>query len=102
MRFPARKTVLVLMAVSFAAMVTGITIQLHLLSQNHLPDHDSDKCPICKQLLIIAGKFIVEPETDVHYSNPLGSDIVFHSQFFVLPLQFEPFTPRPPPQMFNS
>jgi hypothetical protein len=90
------------MAISFVTMVTGISLQLHLSSHGHQHEHDSGKCSICQQLLTVPGKFIVEPETDVHYSDPLGSNVVFRSQSFVLSLQFEPFTPRPPPQILYN
>jgi len=98
MRFSARKSVLLVMAISFVAMVTGISLQLHFSSRDHRHGHDPDKCSICQQLLTVPGKFIAEPETKLPDSDPPGNNTEFHSQSCEISFHVEPFGPRPPPR----
>jgi hypothetical protein len=64
-----RKSLLMVGAVSFVLMVTGVTLWLHL-AQAHGPDHhDSAHCSLCQQLLISPKKGTCEPAapaTDEH------------------------------------
>jgi len=86
----------------FVAMFTGLLLHLHLLSQDHPEKHDSEHCSICQQLLIKPGKFITEFESDLPGINLLESQLTFSSQSYAQTFHFDPFHPRPPPQLFIS
>jgi hypothetical protein len=95
----ALKVVCVYSMVCFVAMVTGVSLHLHFLSHEHPEEHDSEHCSVCQQLLIVPGKFIVESETSL-FDSILQRDIVeFQSQSDVIAFHFDPFGPRPPPQL---
>ena len=98
----ARKAVLAFATVSFVAMVTSVSLQLHLLSHNHPEEHDAEHCSICQQLLIAPGKFITGPESTLLDFNLQGEHVEFQSQSYVIAFHFEPFGPRPPPLLFKS
>lgn len=98
----ARRAVLTIAIACFVAMVTGITLHLHLLSHQHPGEHDAEHCSICQQLLIAPGKFITEPELVLLDYNLQKDTIEFQSQSYVIALQHEPFGPRPPPRLFMS
>jgi len=97
MRFPARKSVLVLMAVSFVAMVTGITLQLHLLSQDHQHEHDSDECSVCQHFLTAPGKFTQGPESQLPGADSLRSCAELPLHTCITAFHRTPFSPRAPP-----
>jgi len=97
MGFPARRSFLILAAVSFAAMVTGLSLQLHLLSQNHPQGHDSDHCPVCELLLAAPGKFTHGPQLELPDVNHLEGDAVHPLAARVAVFGRNPFTPRAPP-----
>ena len=86
----------------FVAMVTGLSLYLHLLSYDHPEKHDSEHCPICQQLLIKPGKFITEPESHLPDINLLEGQLTFYSQSYTKVFHYDPFRPRPPPQLFLS
>ena len=78
-------------------MVTGVSLQLHLLSYEHSREHDFDDCSICRQLLIAPGKFTTEPESNLPDFKLQKDNVEFQSQSYVIVFHFEPFGPRPPP-----
>jgi len=93
----ARKCVLTLAIICFVAMTTGVTLQLHLLSDTHPEEHDSEHCSICQQLLIAPGKFLLEPELTVEISSQIECCIDFHSTICIKQFHHQQFDPRPPP-----
>jgi len=78
-------------------MVTGISLQLHLLSHEHSREHDSDECPICRQLLIAPAKFLPELETSQPDTEQHKEDFEFVSEFYMTAFHHKSFTARPPP-----
>ena len=94
-----RKVGFVLTAIFFVALVTGLSLYLHLLSHEHPEEHDSEHCPICQQLLIKPGKFITVPESDLSDFTLLEGQLTFYSQSYTKAFHFDPFRPRPPPQL---
>jgi len=92
-----RKAVLICMTICFVAMVTGVSLQLHLLSHEHSRGHDFDDCSICRQLLITHGKFVPEPELTLEISSQIECCIDFHSAICIKQIHYQQFNPRPPP-----
>ena len=92
-----RKTVLICITVCFVAMVTGVSLQLHLLSHEHSREHDIDSCSICRQLLIAHGKFALEQELTLDIGDQFERDVHFHSTICVKRFHCQPSDPRPPP-----
>jgi len=92
-----RRNALILATVSFVAMVTGVSLQLHLLSQDHSGAHDFDHCSICQQLLTAPGKFIREPESRLPETDLFENDAVFPLHVHVIAFHHNPFGPRSPP-----
>ncbi|MBN2314216.1 MAG: hypothetical protein JXM79_09820 [Sedimentisphaerales bacterium] len=95
----ARKVGLILMTSFFVALVTGLSLYLHLLNHEHPEDHDAAHCPICQRLLIKPGKFITEPESHLPDFNRLEGQIAFYTQSYTQTFHFDSFRPRPPPQL---
>jgi hypothetical protein len=93
----ARKVVYVVTTFCFVAMVTELSLHLHLLNHEHPEEHDSDHCSVCQQLLITHGKFITEPEPGLPDSNLLHDSTEFHFQSYIISLHSQPFNPRSPP-----
>jgi len=94
----ARKCVLMpLSIVCFAAMTTGVTLQLHLLSNAHPDGHDSEHCSVCQQLLLALGKIVLEPEVTVEMGSQIECYVNFHSAICIKQFHHQQFDPRPPP-----
>ena len=95
----ALKAVSVYSMVCFVAMVTGVSLHLHFLSHEHPEEHDAEHCSVCQRLLIVRGKFVAESETSLPDFILQKGNVEFHSQSYVIAFHFEPFGPRPPPQL---
>ena len=85
------------MTICFVAMVTGVTLQLHLLSHEHSHEHDFDNCSICQQLLASPDKFISELQTTLLDKELYKESIEFVLQLNVTAFQSKSFDARPPP-----
>ena len=92
-----RQAVLICITVCFVAMVTGILLQLHLLSDTHPEEHDSKHCSVCQQLLLAPGKFVPEPELTVEMGGQIKCYVNFHSAICIKQFHHQQFNPRPPP-----
>jgi len=92
-----QKTVLIFMTVCFAAMVTGISLQLHLLREAHPEKHDTEHCSLCQQLLFSPGKFFLESELTFEISSQIEYCIDFHNNICIKQSHHQQFNPRPPP-----
>jgi hypothetical protein len=79
------------------AMVTGLTLELHLASHKATDSHTSSQCSICQQLLITPGKFILESQFRFPSTEPFKYVIEFAPQSYIATLHHQPFSPRPPP-----
>jgi hypothetical protein len=78
-------------------MVTGVSLQLHLLSHEHSHEHDFDDCSICRQLLVSPEKFAAEPQTSLPDTEPYKESIEFVPQSNVIAFQCKLINARPPP-----
>ena len=92
-----QKTVLICVTVCFAAMATGLSLQLHLLSEEHPEKHDSEHCSLCQQLLLSPGKFVLESELTFEISSQIEYCIDFHNNICIKQSHYQQFDPRPPP-----
>lgn len=90
------------MTICFMSMVTGVSMQLHLLIIEHPQKHDAEHCSVCQQLLLAPGKFMAEPPSILPEFNPQEDTVEFQSQSCTIAFHFEPFRPRPPPLLFES
>ena len=95
-----RKCVLTLAIVCFAAMTTGVTLQLHLLGDAHSHEHDFENCLVCQQLLLMPGKFVLEPELTAETGGQIERYVNFHSANCIKQFHHQQFDPRPPPSAF--
>jgi len=93
----ARKGALILITGCFAVMVTGISLQLHLLSHEHSHDHYFDDCSICRQLLVSPEKFTAEPKTSLPDTELYKESIEFVLQSNVTAFHCKLINARPPP-----
>jgi hypothetical protein len=79
------------------AMVTGVSLQLHLLSHEHSHEHDFDDCSICQQLLITHGKFTPVPQLCLPDIDRHKDNFEFVPEFYITAFHYKPFNARPPP-----
>lgn len=92
-----RKAVLICITVCFVAMVTGVSMQLHLLSHEHSREHDFDDCSICRQLLVTHGKFAPEPKLCLPDTDRNRDSFEFVPEFYITAFHCKSFNARPPP-----
>ena len=85
------------MTICFMAMVTGISLQLHLLSHEHSHEHDFDDCSICRQLLVSPEKFAAEPQIILPDRELYKESLEFVLQFYVTTFHCKSINARPPP-----
>lgn len=83
-------------------MVMGIPRYLHLLAHEHPEEHNAEHCLVCQQLLIMPGKFIMEPELNLPDFVPQKNNVEFDFQSCIITFHSEPFRPRPPPLLEKS
>ncbi|OHB78102.1 MAG: hypothetical protein A2Z25_23395 [Planctomycetes bacterium RBG_16_55_9] len=93
----ARKALLAFIIACFLAMVTGVSLDLHLLSHKRLQAHDAEHCSTCQQLLVSPGKFVMEPQSSLPDSNLDEDNVEVSFQSCAAALHCKPFDPRPPP-----
>jgi len=92
-----RKIIFIIATVCFVAVVTGLTLELHLFSHKHPDNHSSSRCSICQQLLITPNKFASEPQLSLPDTDLLKDEIEFPIHSYVTTFRHKPFGPRPPP-----
>jgi len=92
-----RKATLILMTISFVALVTGLTLKLHLYNHKNQDNHNSRRCSICQQLLLTPNQFTLEQQSSLLNTDLLKNIIDFPLQSPVITFHHEPFGPRPPP-----
>ncbi len=92
-----RKVVLIFITGCFVAMVTGVSLQLHLLSHKHAEEHDFDDCSICRQLLVTHGKFTPVPQLCLPGIDQHKDSVEFVPEFYITAFHYNPFNARPPP-----
>lgn len=97
-----RKAALIIMTISFVALVTGLTLKLHLLSHIHTDNHTSSQCTICQQLLTTQNKFTLEPQFNLPDTGSFQDEIEFPLLSPIITFRHEPFGPRPPPRCPTS
>jgi hypothetical protein len=81
-------------------MVTGVSLQLHLLSHEHQHEHDFDDCSICRQLLMSPEKFAAEPQIILPDKELYKESLEFVLQFYVTAFHCKSINARPPPSYF--
>jgi hypothetical protein len=93
----SRKAVLICITVCFVAMTTGFVLQLHLLGNAYPQKHDSERCSVCQQLLVMPGKFVLEPELTIEMAGQVEHYVNFHPIVCIKQFHHQQFDPRPPP-----
>ena len=93
----ARNSILILATISFLAMVTGLTLTLHLSSYKHHGNRDSDHCLTCQQLSTALKEFALEPEPKLYDADHFKHYVQFYPATYIQRLYRQPFNPRPPP-----
>ncbi len=69
---------------------------LHVFSIEHHEEHDSDHCPICKQLLLAPQKFSIESSSETH-SEYSFNYIEFYIEQYISNFNQPHHFPRAPP-----
>jgi len=64
-----RKSALIIVVLCFVAMVTGLTLELHLLNHKHSDNHIPSRCRICHQLLSTIDKINITTEPIIEKVN---------------------------------
>ena len=93
----ARKTVLVISMLSFAAMTTGLVMFIHLHNVEHPEHHNHDNCQICQNSLVSSKKAIIEPAAQIKHIalNPYYVQLYF--QEITTTTRLHSTCPRAPP-----
>jgi len=97
----ARMIVLILLAICFMSMVTGLSLQLHLLSHEHSHEHDFNDCSTCRQLLVSPEKLATGPQIILPNKELCKESIEFIPQFSVTTFHYKSINARPPPFIFS-
>jgi len=92
-----RNWLLLAASVTFVAMVTGLTLQLHLLSLDNPDSHNSNRCAVCQQLLIAPHKFVPQPEPQIDFRTVLPVSTKPYPRTYFGRFFPASFNPRPPP-----
>jgi hypothetical protein len=90
-----QKVILILVTISFVALVTGFTLHLHLLSHEHF----NNRCTICQLLHTTPTQ--LAPESQIIAFGIVLFENGFEFLSLSPPITFhhEPFGPRPPPAL---
>lgn len=81
------------------SMVSGLSLQLHLLSIEHPQKHDAKHCSVCQQLLLAPSKFTQEPQSGLSDTDQLKGEVVFPLHVHITTFDHNPFSPRSPPSV---
>jgi membrane-anchored glycerophosphoryl diester phosphodiesterase (GDPDase) len=92
-----RKVVLVVGMLCFLSTVTGVTLQLHLLSHEHNKQHDHEDCDICKNFFAVNQKFILNSYTTMVFFEHFARNTQYSKPTIPGLFRLEAFNPRPPP-----
>lgn len=92
-----RNTVLVLAAIGFASMASGLTLQLHLACAEDADHHDSADCSLCHAILLRAAKFQLDAQSTMICNNDSVDVIPEAREVLHRPFASAVLGPRPPP-----
>lgn len=92
-----KTTFLVLGAACFMAMASGLVLHFHLAHLDEPAEHDSDHCPLCRQLLVSKKDYTVDPEPATVASDPVGHLAATPSPAPIYQASPNRFHPRAPP-----
>jgi len=93
----ARKILLITVIACFAALVTGLTLMLHLSSIEHPEEHNCEHCPICQQIIINPAKVIIPAEPVVIYEEIILYEVDFTFEYPTAIVENRCCIPRAPP-----
>jgi hypothetical protein len=92
-----RATAVVSATLFFAMFATQAFLYIHLLCEEHHPEHDSHECPICQQLLALPHSITVEEQTTISQAPFCGRSLTFHIEVTPAISTFHTLGPRAPP-----
>jgi hypothetical protein len=78
-------------------MAMGLSLQLHLLGEEHPEKHDSEHCSLCQQLLFSPAKYVLESEHTFEIGNQVECFSDVHNNICIKESHHQQFGPRPPP-----
>ena len=84
-------------AVCCLAMVTGLTLKLHLACFDDPAEHDSEHCSICQELLIAPSKFVPASQPELGTATQFEHHVEFPTFTCSKRLYPQPANPRAPP-----
>jgi hypothetical protein len=93
----SRKVVLVIGMLCFLSTVTGVTLQLHLLSHQHNDRHGHEDCDICKNFFAANQKFVLSSYTIMAFFEHFARDTQYSRPTIPGLFRLKAFNPRPPP-----
>jgi hypothetical protein len=92
-----RKIAIITAMLFFATFATQAILFAHLLFEEHSNNHDSHKCAICQQLLVVTKNQIVEKQTTISQALLCEQSLVFRTETIHSPSTFHILGPRAPP-----
>jgi hypothetical protein len=92
-----RTTAVVTATLFFAVLATQAFLYIHLLYEEHHPEHDSHECPICQQLLALPHSITVEEQTTIGQAPLCEWSLIFHVEATPAISTFHTLGPRAPP-----
>jgi len=92
-----KNTVLVLAAVGFASMASGLTLHLHLACAEDADHHHSADCSLCHAMLLGAAKFQPEAQSAIVRNDDFAEAIPQTGELLRHPSTLAILGPRPPP-----
>jgi hypothetical protein len=76
---------------------TQATLLAHLLFEGHTNNHDSHKCAICQQLLVVTKNQIVEKQATIGQALLCEQSLVFRIEIIYSVSTIHILGPRAPP-----
>jgi hypothetical protein len=73
-----RKIAVITAMVLFATFATQAILFAHLLLEGHQHEHDSQNCPVCRQLLSLPHGTTVEKQTAISQYSVCEQSLIFH------------------------
>jgi hypothetical protein len=92
-----RKVIILAAMLVFSLLATQAILCLHLLCEEHQHQHDSQKCPICQQLLTFPRSITVEGQTVISQAPHPWQGLIFHIEVISAISTFRISNPRAPP-----
>ena len=93
----ARKSLLIILLISFTAMTSGFLMFIHMQNVENQENHNHSECMICQYSLLSSKKAIIEPDTKIHNVELDLSYVQLHFDEIITSTNFHSTSSRAPP-----